>query len=156
MFNKATAAVAEPASDVTHDESPVPVIHLALDLPEPPGGWTAFLNARGVEVVVDDLGRSAITRVDARRLFDEHREAEAVKAEKRAVLEQRAIEADQQFRAQLGRGVPIPEGMTYAEAVLSPELDCQSYRPRRRSLVEDLLSNDGITFHPIQHGPDEE
>ena len=31
------------------------------------------------------------------------------------------------------------------------ELDSQTYRPRRRSLVEDLLSNDGITFHPIQH-----
>ena len=33
---------------------------------------------------------------------------------------------------------------------MQAELDAQSYRPRRRSLVEDLLSNDGITFHPIQ------
>jgi len=73
----------------------------------------------------------------------------------RAAAEQRAVEADQRRRASLGHGVKVPEGMTYAEAVLSAELDAQSYRPRRTSLVEDLLSNDGIVFHPVQHVADE-
>ena len=121
-------------------------------------GWTAYLNNIGVEVVEDSIGRSAIAHNDARRLFDEHREAEAVKAELRARQEREAIESDQRFRAQLGAGVPasaIPAGLSYAEAVQSAELDAQSYRPRRTSVVEDLLSNDGITFHPIQHEADE-
>ena len=43
----------------------------------------------------------------------------------------------------------IPQGLTYGEAVVAAELDAQVYRPRRRSLVEDLLSNDGITFHSL-------
>jgi hypothetical protein len=82
--------------------------------------------------VVDDVGRSAISRVAARQLFDEHRASEARKAELRAAAEQRAIETDQQFRAQLGRGVPASAfaGMTYGQAVASAELDSQAYRPR--------------------------
>ena len=82
-------------------------------------------------------------------LISEYRADEDRRAQVGAESDRRAVETDRQFRARLGRGVPIPEGMTYAEAVLSAELDAQSYRPRRTSLVEDLLSNDGITFHPI-------
>jgi len=121
-----TTAVTEPPHDVDTSEPPIPLSVLSLDLPEPPAGWIAYLNNIGVEVVVDDVGRSAISRVDAKQLFDEHREAEALKAEKRAAAEKRAI-----------------------------ELASQSYRPRRASVVEDLLDNSGITFHPIQHGGDE-
>jgi hypothetical protein len=51
--------------------------------------------------------------------------------------------------------VKVPDGMTYAEAARSAELDSQTYRPGRRSLVEDLLDNSGITFHPIQHSAGE-
>jgi hypothetical protein len=152
-----------PAAEVDHDvmvtaEPPIPLSVLSLDLDEPPCGWVAYLNNVGVEIAEDSIGRSAVSSADANMLIAEHRAAEAVKAEMRAAAEKRAIEADQQFRAQLGAGVPasaIPAGMTYAEAVLSAELDSQSYRPRRASVVEDLLSNDGITFHPIQHEADE-
>jgi hypothetical protein len=154
-----TAPVAESAHDLmVPAEPPVPISHLAFGLPEPSVGWTAYLNAKGVEVVVDDVGRSAISRVAARQLFDEHRASEARKAELRAAAEQRAIETDQQFRAQLGRGVPASAfgGMTYGQAVASAELDSQAYRPRA-SVVEDLLDNGGggYVFHPIQHNADE-
>jgi hypothetical protein len=158
MFSKA-APVVEPAPDVMHDASPVPLSVLSLDLPAPAEGWQVYLNGRGVEIVVDDLGRPSIAREDAKQLFDEHRESEARKAEMRAAAEKRAVEADQRWRASLPSGVPagaLPPGMSYAEAVHQASLDSLTYQPRRTSVVEDLLSNDGITFHPIQHGPDEE
>ena len=122
-------------------------------------GWTAYLNNIGVEVVEDDIGRAAIHRHDARMLISEHRSAEAVKAEKRAAAERQAVESDRAWRASLPSGVPagaLPPGMSYAEAVHQASLDSLTYQPRRTSVVEDLLSNDGITFHPIQHGAEEE
>jgi len=64
--------------------------------------------------VIDDIGRSAIARADARQLFDEHRENEARKAQMREAAERQAIERDQQWRAQLSGGVPwyeIPPGV---------------------------------------------
>ena len=139
-----------PAADL------VPVSHLTLDLPVPSIGWVAYLNNVGVEILSDDVGRPAIHRHDARRLFDEHRASEVRKAELRAAAEKRAVEADRQLRAQMPAGVRVPDGMTYAEAAMAAELDALDYRPRRRSLMEDLLSNDGvITYHPIQHEADE-
>jgi hypothetical protein len=132
----------------------IPLSHLSLDLPVPPIGWVAYLNNVGVEILTDDVGRAAIHRHDARRLFDEHRQSEARKSELRAAAEKRAIEEDQAFRASLGHGVKVPDGMSYAEAARAAELDSQTYRPGRRSLVEDLLDNSGITFHPIQHAPE--
>jgi hypothetical protein len=156
MFKAAAAAVEAPV--VFRDESPVPLSHLQLDLGEPVEGWRPFLADRHIEIVTDDLGRLSVARDDARRLFDEHHDNEVRKAELRAAAEKRAIEADQRFRASLGVGVPasaIPAGMTYAEAVVQAGLDSLTYRPGRRSLVEDALDGSGITFHPIQHEADE-
>ena len=157
MFRTAAPAVEAPV--VFRDESPVPLSHLQLDLGEPVEGWRPFLADRHIEIVTDDLGRLSVARDDARRLFDEHRTDEVRKAEVRAAAEKRAVEADQRWRASLPSGVPagaLPPGMSYAEAVHQASLDSLTYQPRRTSVVEDLLSNDGITFHPIQHGPDEE
>ena len=158
MFNK--TPVTEPAHEVSDmPDTPIPLTHLALDLPEPPIGWAAYLNNIGVEVVEDDIGRASIHRHDARMLLSEHRVDEVRKAEMRAAAEKRAVEADQRWRASLPSGVPagaLPPGMSYAEAVHQASLDSLTYQPRRTSVVEDLLSNDGITFHPIQHDPDEE
>jgi hypothetical protein len=159
MFRTAPAPVAEPAPDVMVSADVIPLTHLALDLPEPPFGWRAYLADRHIEIVLDDLGRSAVSRGDARRLFDEHHDDEALKAEKRAAAEKRAIEADRQFRAQLGVGVPpsaIPAGMSYSAAALSAELDALDYRPRRATVAEDLLSNDGMTFHSLASTPEDE
>ena len=154
----------EPAPAVMHstgtnvpvrDVSPVPLSVLALDLPVPVEGWPDFLGRRGIAIVPDSLGRDSIGHDAARRLLDEKREAELRARAHRRLMEQEAVERDQLRRASLGQGVKVPDGMTYAEAVQSAELDAQTYRPRRTSLMEDLLSNDGIVFHPIQHEADE-
>jgi hypothetical protein len=50
-------------------------------LPEPAGGWVAYLAGRGIEVITDDIGRDAISRDDARLLIAERRAAEARKRE---------------------------------------------------------------------------
>src|SRR5829696_4613142 len=102
----------------------IPLSHLSLDLPVPPIGWLTYLNNVGVEILTDDVGRAAIHRHDARRLFDEHRQSEARKSELRAAAEKRAIEDDQRFRASLGAGVPasaIPPGMAPAAALMQAE-----------------------------------
>jgi hypothetical protein len=52
---------------------PVPLSVLELDLPAPTIGWAAGLAERGIEVVLDDLGRLAVSRANARRLFEEKR-----------------------------------------------------------------------------------
>jgi hypothetical protein len=145
-----TAPVVESAPEVPA-EPPVPLSLLALDLPEPPVGWVAYLNAKGVEVVTDDLGRASVGRTDARQLFVEHRAAEAVKAEKRAAAERAAVEQDRQRRASIWGGVPadaIPPGVAPAAAMLQAAVGS---RPRRRSVLEDALAGEGATFHPIQH-----
>jgi hypothetical protein len=116
----------EPAPDVMAPADLIPITQLALDLPEPAEGWIAFLDAKGVEVVTDDIGRLSISRGDARRLFAEHRESEARKAEMRAVAERRAIESDRQWRAQLPRGVPwyeIPPGVLPVVAMTQADRD---------------------------------
>jgi hypothetical protein len=122
-----------------------------LDLPAPTTGWLIELDRRGVEVVVDDIGRPAVSRDDARRLFTEHREAEARAREMAAQNEQAAIAADQQWRAQLSPGVPwwqIPGGVSPAQAMFAADRDDN---PRRRTLTEDLLDrSDTMVFHPMQ------
>ena len=147
------AEVISPVGERT-SEPLVPLSHLGLDLPVPPIGWTGYLNNIGVEIVEDGIGRGAVSAADARMLIAEHRADEVRKAEVRAAAEKRAIEADQQWRASLGHGVKVPDGVTYAEAAQSAELDSLTYRPRA-SVVEDLLSNDGMTFHPVRHEADE-
>jgi hypothetical protein len=155
MFHS-TAPVAEPAPDVDvvmdPADVPVPLSHLALDLPEPPGGWVAYLAGRGVEVTLDDIGRLSVPRDAARMLLTEHREAEAAHARKRAELDRQAVEADQLRRAQIWRGVPadrLPADVHPASVMLQAVVDS---RPRRRSMLEESLAGDSLTFHPI--GPD--
>ena len=132
----------------------IPLSVLELRLAGAGSGWAAYLADRGISITIDDIGRAAVARSDARQLLTEQREVEARGREKAAELERQAIEADQLRRAQLGVGVPAAalNGMSYAEAVQSMELDAVPYR-RRTSVVEDLLSNDrsSLTFHPIQH-----
>jgi hypothetical protein len=83
-------------------------------------GWTAYLAAKDIEIVTDDLGRLSISRTDARRLFDERREAEARKGEAAAAAEAAAIKADQQYRSTLWGGLPwyeLPGGLSPAQAL---------------------------------------
>jgi hypothetical protein len=119
-------------------------------------GWTAYLAAKDIEIVTDDLGRLSISRTDARRLFDERREAEARKREAAAAAEAAAIKADQQYRSTLWGGLPwyeLPGGLSPAQALGAAD---RPAGPRRRPPVMDFLDNPdgGTVFHPIT--PDEE
>ena len=146
-----TAPVIEPAPDVMHEASPVPLSVLQLDLDAPTvGGWPAYLADRGISITIDDIGRASVSRSDARQLLTEQREAEVRRREKVAELERQAVEQDQQRRTQIWGGIPadlIPVGVSAAQAMMAAEKDA---RPRRRSLLEDSLSNSGTVFHPIQ------
>jgi hypothetical protein len=80
----------------------IPLSHLELDLPAPAGvGWSAYLADRGIAVVLDDVGRLAIARADAKRLFSERAEGAARAREVAERHERQAVEADRQWRAAL-------------------------------------------------------
>jgi hypothetical protein len=160
MFHSKTADAAPSHADVevdTNVSTLIPLSHLQLDLQPPVEGWNTYLNGRGIAVVTDDLGRLAVARDDARRLFVERREAEA-KARAHAVeVELQMIEADRLRRAQLGTGISAAalNGMSYGEAVQEAELNSRPYSPRA-SVVEDLLGGGGgMVFHPIRSNQDE-
>ena len=127
MFRTGAAAADPPTPHAV--DLPAELVALSvleLDLPAPGGGWAAHLADRGISIILDDIGRAAVARDDARRLFAEQREAEARGRERAAELERAAVEADQLRRAQMGDGVPaavIPTGMSSAEAVHAAELD---------------------------------
>jgi hypothetical protein len=153
MFKTSTPVIEPAPVDMAAIDGVISLSELSLDLDPPTTGWNVYLAGRGIEVVTDDIGRSAIGRADAKQLFDELREAEARKSEMRAVVERQAIEADRLWRSQLPHGVSadlIPAGSTFAEAVLSAELDSVGYRPQRATMAEDLFSrDDAMVYHPI-------
>jgi hypothetical protein len=110
---------------------PIPLSILELDLPAPPIGWAAGLAEKGVEVVLDDLGRLCVSRVDARRLLQEKRAAEQKAREMASENERQAVEADQQWRASMPRGVPwhrIDPGVLPVQQMTAAARDAQ---PRR-------------------------
>jgi hypothetical protein len=133
-------------------EPAVPLSVLALDLPEPPDGWAADLARRGVEVILDDLGRAAVSRSTVRILFAEHRERQEAAARRREEIERRVIAADEARRAALPPGVPVgavPEGMTAAEMMMAAD---PMRAPRRRSVVEDALEHGASVIYSLNEG----
>jgi hypothetical protein len=152
MFKTSISAAGPTHDVVVPADDLIPLSHLALDLAEPPaGGWHVYLAGRGVEITLDDIGRPSVTRTDARMLITERHEAEARKAQKLEEAERAAVEQDRQRRASIWGGIPadmIPVGVSPAQAMVLAEKDA---RPRRRSVLEDSLSNSGTVFHPIRH-----
>ena len=133
-----------------------PLSHFQLDHPEPPEGWANFLGRHAIAFRPDDIGRDSIRRSAAQKLLHEHRADQLRRAKLRELAEQEAVEADQQRRAQMPRGVPVgvlPEGVRYADVVRQAEKDAQ---PRRRSLLEEALSGQAMTYHPLPATPDGE
>jgi hypothetical protein len=133
------------------EAEPVPLSELTLDLPAPPAGWAFELERRGIPIVLDDIGRPSITRDAARDLFAEHRSQEEAAARRREEIEQRAIEADQRFRASLPAGIPagaVPEGISAGQLMM---LSDPMPGSRRESVLEHSLANPdgGLIFHPI-------
>jgi hypothetical protein len=145
-----TDSAAEPAPEVFHDGTPVPLSVLTLDLAEPVEGWHAFLAARGVEVVDDDLGRASVSRDAARQLLTEQREREAEQARRRKLLEARQVADDQIRRAQIWQGIPaddLPPGVAPAAVMLQADRDA---RPRRQSVLQEVLAgSETLTYHPL-------
>jgi hypothetical protein len=154
MF-KTMPATEPPAHQVMDPaESAIPVSVLALDLDPPVLGWDAFPASRNIPVVLDDVGRRSISRADARQLLTERRENEARAREVAERQEQQAIEADRRWRAQLNPGTPwyeVPAGVLPVVAMTQAAHDA---RPRRRSVLEDALSNSGTTLHSLPSTPD--
>jgi hypothetical protein len=150
-----TAPVAEPAPDVIVPADVIPLSHLELDLPTPVEGWTVFLAARGVEVTLDDIGRMAVARDDARQLLTEKREREAEQARRRKLAEAQAVADDQIRRAAIWQGVPadlIPPGVSAASVMLQASKEAQ---PKRQSVLQHALGNSGeLVFHPIRDEAD--
>jgi hypothetical protein len=146
MF-KTSAPAAEPAPDVEVPADVIPLSHLELDLPTPVEGWAVFLAARGIEVTLDDIGRMAIARVDARQLLTEKREREAEQARRRKLAEARAVADDQIRRAGICGGAPAVEGVSAAALMLQADKDAQ---PKRRSVLQEALTgSETLTYHPL-------
>jgi hypothetical protein len=159
MFSRNTMPDTEPAPVVPSEQlvppvELVPLSVLALDLPAPGDGWSAFLAGRGIEVVTDDIGRASISRGDAKMLFDEQRELAQRRAEALRRADAAAEEFDRQRRAQLFAGIDaslVPAGMSAASAML---LAGHDDRPRRRSPVAEALDGQGMTYHSYESDPD--
>jgi hypothetical protein len=154
MFRNAAAV--EPAADVEVPPDVIPVSHLSLDLPEPPIGWTAYLNNIGVEIVEDGIGRSAVSSADARMLIAEHRANEERKAQRRKLAEAQAVADDQIRRAQIWQGIPaddLPPGVAPAAVMLQASKDA---RPKRTSVLQEALAgSQTLTYHPLPTSDEE-
>jgi len=134
----------------------VPLSHLELELDRPVEGWPIFLGARGVKIIGDDLGRDSVARHDARRLLDERREQQVRQAALARLAEQEAVAADERRRALIWKGLPVdamPSDALPASVMLQAAKDAQ---PRRRSMLEESLAGQSMTYHPLPSGQDGE
>jgi hypothetical protein len=123
---------------------PVPLSVLGLDLPAPGEGWSVWLAAKGVSILFDDLGRRAVSREDARALFDAQRLSEIRRQDAAHRQEAAAIAADRAWRATLPQGIPWHEmpgdpGGPPASAMLATAKDA---RPRRTPSHGEWLFSD--------------
>src|SRR5215218_4370555 len=138
MFRAAAALPVEDVADPWSDLLPLSLLSLEMAAPD---DWRAHLEARGVAVVVDDVGRLAVSRGDARALLAEYRDMVAREQEaaagRREAVEREAEERDRRWRAQLWRGLPaeqVPEGVAPAAAMLQMAAD---ERPKRTSVLQE-------------------
>ena len=127
----------------------VALSELALEIPEPTGGWANWLAAKGIKMIGDDIGRDAIARHHAKRLLDEQREEQLRRAALARLQEQEAVAEDERRRAQIWGGVPasaLPEGAAPAAVMLQAAKDSQ---PKRRTVLQDALDGGVSVYHPI-------
>jgi hypothetical protein len=127
----------------------VALSELALEIPEPTGGWVNWLAAKGITVIPDDIGRDSVARHHAKRLLDEQREEQLRRAALARLQEKQAVEADQARRSQIWGGIradQVPDGMTPTELMLASDPD---RRPRRKSVAASFLDGDAMVMHPI-------
>ena len=161
MFRNTPAVNTEHVdTQVSAPAEPIPLSVLTLDLAEPPiQGWSTYLASRGVELTLDDLGRLAVSRSDARMLLTEKREAETRRAELFAEQDRRAEQQDRLHRASLPAGIPagmVPDGLTPAQGMMLAD---KSSGPQAKSVREQLLerelgSGESMVFNSF--APDDE
>ena len=107
----------------------IPLSVFELDFDRPTDGWSTLLDAEGVEVVEDAIGRASITCEDAGRLIGARRSAYAF-----AEVERARQTAEWAARYPVPRGVPAVEGMdACAQMFAEGEAD------RPPSLFEQLM-----------------
>ena len=116
----------------------IPLSHLSLDVDMPLIGWLAFFAKRGIEVLEDDLGRSAVRREVLGELLSERREREA----------KLAVQAAERAAAQstppavgvpaLEHGSPF-EAMVAAGGVVTP---AEEFGRGGRSVFTELLDQE--------------
>jgi hypothetical protein len=151
-----TTPATEPPAVVAPPADSVPLSVLALDVPEPVGGWDAYLTVRGIAVLVDDIGREAVSRDDARRLITEKHQDEARRREAAAAAERQAVEQDRVRRAQIWRGIPaidLPVGVSASSAMLQAAKDSE---PKRMTPLQEALSGESLTYHSYQTSSEDE
>ena len=112
----------------------IPISHLSLDLPEPVVGWERAFSERGVEIILDDVGRPSVPRHVLGELLAEHRERETRRAE-RPRPDGRPVP----------RGIPRPAGADAAlsayEVMRGADADAERSDPGRRlSPQEEFLT----------------
>jgi hypothetical protein len=151
MFRSTVSDTTEPTRDESSPLEPlISLVELELSLDAPVEGWTVFLAARGIEVTLDDIGRMAVARVDARQLLTEKREREAEHARRRKLADAEAVAADQIRRAAIWQGIPaddLPPGVAPASVMLQASKDA---RPKRTSVVQEALAgSETLTYHPL-------
>jgi hypothetical protein len=148
MFKSSAPVVELTCDESSHLEPLIPITTLALDLGEAPvEGWAAHLINRGVVVELDDVGRPAVSRGDARLLIVERREAEERKARQRKLAEAKAVADDQLRRASIWTGAPAVEGVSASALMLQADKDAQ---PKRRSVLQEALAgSETLTYHPL-------
>jgi hypothetical protein len=93
----------------------VPVAHLSLDLREPLQGWPAYLEQEGIEVIDDDLGRPAISRL----VFGAMVRQAATRRKMEA--EARALRSAEQVRRPRVVAIPGVEGRSAYESLMAAE-----------------------------------
>jgi hypothetical protein len=105
------------------------------------------------EVTLDDLGRRAVSRETARRLFADRAAAQVRWRE--AQERQEAAYAEQAAANRPWAGLPIGsdhDGVSAASLMLAAAKDA---RPRRQSVLQHALSNEGaIEYRPVEQVPE--
>ena len=121
----------------------IPVSHLSLDLDEPLAGWPAYLEAEGIDVIEDDLGRPAISRLVFGAMVRAAATKRKMEAEQSALRVAEAAQAAQRIRVPVS--VPAQEGMTPYESlvaadggIVTPEMEFGIGRDKPRFL-EDAI-----------------
>ena len=105
----------------------------------------AELVGKGIEILLDDLGRRCVSRDTARQLF-----AERAADEQRRVEQLRRQQEDELVnRPAVSRGVPAVAGLSAWESMM---LAAGEEPKRRRSVIEHALANTGgvMEYHPIR------